>query len=301
MTRKTVLMLVVLIVFPLLQACPPRTAIRRSALVPRPTAPSNLGGPIGGRGVRAFGHANSIGLTSQTADPEDIVSILGEVPQEGFAGVLIPRYQLGGGVYGGVNEFVEFGAQFSLASYKWAEPNLTGVLEFPPEHEDEFTFTGGPGLRVNIPIKDTIFTPSIHAELNLASIPQVTYVCEQRCGAIDPNDPGPPVYRFESFEKKTFLYPNLHASVTISPFEDYLHIYPFFGIQRGVRNNGFDPDITNVENDTLTGYFYFTAGAGVEGRYEFATLGATVLFPAGAPEEIDFGPSMSITGGVIFR
>ncbi len=301
MQRKTGALLALLVLFPLLQACPPATAIRRSALVTRPTPPANVGGPIGSRGIRAFGHASSIGLVSQTSDPGDIFEIIENVPQEGFAGVLIPRYQFGGGVYGGVNEYVEFGAQFSFASYKWSEPNVTGVLEFPPEHEDEYSFVGGPGVRVNVPIEDTIFTPSFHLEMNLASIPQVTYVCEQRCGAIDPNDPGPPIYRFESFEKKTFIYPNVHASVTISPFDDYVHFFPFFGLQRGVRNNGFDPDLSNLDNDTLEGYFMFTGGAGVEGRYEFATLGATIFFPVGGPEEIDFGPSVSVTGGVIFR
>lgn len=302
MNRRIILLTLLAIVFPLLQACPPRTAIRRSALVSRPTAPSNMGGPIGGKGVRAFGHANSIAFTSQTADSDDLVAILEEVPQEGYAGVLIPRFQVGGGVYGAVNEFVEFGGQLHYSRYSWAEPNVNGVLEFPPEYEDQAVFSGGPGVRVNVPIEDTFVTPSLHVEMNVTSVPQVTYVCEQRCSeAVVVDDPGPPIYRFDSFEKKTFIHPSAHASVTISPLGDYLHIFPFAGVQRGVKNNGFDPDITNVDNDTLEGYFYFTGGLGVEGRYEFATLAATLLFPAGGPEEIDFGPAVTITGGVVFR
>lgn len=302
MNKRIGLLLILFIIFPLLQACPPATAIRRSALVSRPAAPSNLGGPLGGKGVKAFGHANSIGLTSQTADPEDILDLLENVPQEGYAGVLIPRYQFGGGVYGAVNEFVEFGGQLHYAQYSWAEPNVNGVLEFPPDYEDESVFSGGPGFRANVPIEGTFVTPSLHIEMNVTSVPQVTYVCESRCSdVVDANDPGPPIYRFDSFEKKTFIHPNLHGSVTISPLGDYLHITPFFGAQRGVKNNGFDPDITNIDNDTLEGYFYFTGGLGLEGRYKFGSLGATILFPAGGPEEIDFGPSVSITGGVIFR
>jgi hypothetical protein len=111
-----------------------------------------------------------------------------------------------------------------------------------------------------------------------------------------------PQWRAQTLNLRSyFLNPTLHASLTISPLDDFLHISPFFGVQRGVRNEGFNPDPDNPDFDGLSGYSFYTGGIGVEVRYEFLSVGAAVMFPFGGAPGVGFGPSITMTGGVVFQ
>ena len=68
-----------------------------------------------------------------------------------------------------------------------------------------------------------------------------------------------------------------------------------------MKNIGFDPDINNLDNHTLEGYYYGFAGGGIEGRYEFVYATAAFSGAFGQPEEIRFGPSLSVSVGVLLK
>jgi len=281
-----------------LSGCPPLTPIRRAAFVPRPTVPADSGAPIGGKGVRVFGGVNSVDLSGGQGDISSIDDILSQIPEEGAAGVWIPTTQIGGGAYVAPNEWVEFGGQLHYTSLKWAHANVLGVPEFPPGHQEEPMWMGGPGVRINVPVGDGFITPAFLAEANVVSVPQAVYVCSQCNGTY--NIDQPPVYTFERMDRKSFLLPTWAAHLTISPIE-YVHIIGLVAAERGVKNVGFDPDINNLENDTLDGYWYGTAGGGVELRYKFVY--ATALFTGafGQPQEIGFGPSLTAQIGMVYH
>lgn len=276
------------------------TPIRRSAFVPRNAIHANHGAPIGDGGMKAFGQVNSFELDFSTGGPLDIQDLLGRIPSEGAAGVWIPKVQFGAAVYGSPNEHLEIGAQAQYTNLKWAEENLIGVLPFPPGADDQQIIMGGPGVRANIPIEGTVITPSISFEANIATIPQAVYV---RTGqtTVDPDgNIDVPEYEFERIDRKTFILPTLAGQITVSPMQ-YLHVLGMVGLTRNVKNIGFDPDIENLENDTLTGYFHGFFGAGVEGRYDWA-FGTLVVHSAFAqPQEIRFGLSVTASVGVLVR
>lgn len=266
-----------------LPACATTTVQTRSALVPRPTPPASIGSPLPEAGVRLFGHASSIGLTQQTQQPED----LEDPPTRGFGTMMLPRYQFGGGLYAGLSDYVELGGHFSLAGYSSAERNLEGGREFPEDTRDRIVFVGGPGLRANLPIPEVPLTPSLHFEVNIASIPEATYLTR---------DGEPDV----ALSDRYFLYPNLQLSVTYSPFHEHVHIMPFFGLQRGVTNPTFAEEQSSGSN-SLVGYGHGVAGVAFEGRFKYATLATTIFVPIGGPPGIEFGPSMSVTAGFRYR
>lgn len=275
------------------------TPVRRSAFVPRTTVPANHGSPLEKGGLKGFMQANTVRLGSFGV--RTIEDLFGQIPTEGAAGVFIPRLQFGAGVYGSPNEYIEVGAQVGYTRLEWAEPNLIGVLDFPPEHQSQQIILGGPGVRFNIPVMESgLVTPAIIAEANVATIPQAVYVRDGQTTVTPDGDIVNPEYRFERIDTKTFILPTLALHATVSPLQ-YLHVLAMVGLQRNVKNIGFDPDIENLENDTLTGYFHGFAAVGLEGRYDlfFATAVATGAF--GQPQEIRFGTGLAASVGIRFH
>ena len=281
------------------------TPIRRSAFVPRPTLPAQSGAPIGGEGVKAFAQVNSARLGS--AELQTIQDLIGSIPFEGAAGLWIPKMQVGAGVYGAPNKNVEIGAQATYTRLEWADPNVLGVLEFPAEFDDQEIIMGGPGVRFNIPVtegvegKPPIVTPAFILETNLATIPQAVFVRTGEGIMVDAEgNVTAAQYEFVRIDRETFILPTLAAHVTVSPLE-YVHILAMGGVQRGVKNIGFDPNIDNLESSTLEGYFYGFVGGGVEGRYEMMYATALVSGAVGQPKEIRFGLSGTFSLGVVFN
>lgn len=280
------------------------TPIRRSAFVPRPTMPANHGAPIGESGMKAFGQVNTLRLTP-TGDINNIEDLLGQIPFEGAAGLWIPKVQFGAGVYGAPSDIISVGAQAEYTRLEWAERNVLGVLEFPEEEKGQQIFMGGPGVRVNIPVGKNaegrqIVTPAAILETNIATVPQAVYV---RTGDVVVNPDGTidnAGYSFERIDRETFILPTLAAHLTVSPIE-WVHILGMVGVQRGVKNIGFDPDIENLENSTLSGYFYGIAGAGLEGRYDVFFATAMLNGAFGQPQEIGFGLSGAFSVGLVFH
>jgi hypothetical protein len=280
------------------------TPIRRSAFVPRPTMPANHGAPIGEAGMKAFGQVNTLRLTP-TGEISNIEDLLGQIPFEGAAGLWIPKVQFGAGVYGAPSDIISVGAQAEYTRLEWAERNVLGVLEFPENEQNQHIIMGGPGVRVNVPVGKNeegrqIVTPAAILEANLATVPQAVYV---RTGNVMVNPDGTidnEGYTFERIDRETFILPSLAAHVTVSPIE-YLHILGMVGVQRGVKNIGFDPDISRLEESTLSGYFYGFAGGGLEGRYDMFYATAVLNGAFGQPEEIGFGLSGTFSVGLVFH
>lgn len=276
------------------------TPVRRSAFVPRPTVPAHHGAPIGAGGLKGFAQINTLKLTPG-AEMSSIEDLLGRLPFEGAAGLWIPRIQAGAGMYGAPSDMISAGAQLTYTRLEWADANVLGVLEFPEEHSGQQMLMGGPGLRINIPVgEEPIITPAVIGEVNIANIPQAVFVREGQTQVTPEGEVITPEYVFERIDRKTMLLPTLALHATVSPIE-YLHILVMAGVQRGVKNIGFDPDIQNLENDTLTGYFYGFAGAGLEGRYDLFYATAVVSGAFGQPEEIRFGLSGTFSVGVVFH
>ncbi len=276
------------------------TPIRRSAFVPRNAIPANHGAPIGDGGLKAFAQVNSFELSFGKGPVKTAKEFFERIPTEGAAGLWIPTVQAGAGIYGAPNEYIEVGAQAVYTRLDWAEPNLNGVLPFPAEHSNQHILMGGPGLRVNIPIEGVIVTPAFVFEANVAAIPQAVFV---RTGNTTVGPDGEidfPEYEFERIDKKTFILPTLAVHLTVTPLE-YVHVLGVVGVQRNVKNIGFDPNIENLDNHTLSGYLHGFAGGGVEGRYQKFFATAVVHSAFAKPREIRFGLSATASAGVVFN
>ena len=276
------------------------TPIRRSAFVPRNSIPANHGAPIGEGGLKGFAQANSFELSFGANPLQTVEDLFGRIPTAGAAGLWIPKVQVGAGVYGSPNSIIEVGAQVNYTRLDWAEPNLIGVLDFPPEHANQQIIIGGPGLRVNIPVDSERFTPALLVEANVATVPQAVYVRDGNTVVGPDGEFEIPEYRFERIDKKTFILPTAAAHITASIVE-WVSVVGMVGLQRNVKNIGFDPNIENLENDTLSGYFHGFYGGGLEGRYDMV-FGTLVVHSAfGQPREIKFGLSASASLGLVFH
>ncbi len=280
------------------------TPVRRSAFVPRNTVPANHGAPIGDSGFKGFAQLNSVRLTP--TEPKTIEEILASLPEEGAAGLWIPRLQLGAGLYGAANEYFTVGGQFGYTRLEWAYSNVLGVLPFPEGMDDQQIFLGGPGARLNLPIAledgRRILTPALLVEANIATIPQAVWVLPDGAVAVDPETGELDIaqYEFVRIDRDWFLLPTIAAHITVSPLE-YLHVVGMVGLERNVKNIGFDPDIENLDESTLQPYFHGFAGLGLEGRYA-PLFGTIVLNGAfGQPREIRFGLSLTASLGVVFE
>ena len=274
--------------------------VRRSAFVPRNKLPANHGAPIGPNGLKAFADVNTfeIPIGGGTKTIEDLFE---SIPTEGAAGLFIPKLHLGAGVYGAPNKYLEIGAQMAYTNLKWAEPNLQGVLDFPAEHDAQSILMGGPGLRVNIPLGDDVpVTPAILVESNIATIPQAVYVRTNENTVDEDGNIVVAEYAFERIDRKTFLLSTLALHVSVSVFEEVSALV-LGGLTQNVKNIGFDPNIENLENDTLSSYFHGFVGGGAEVRIRafFATLLLHGAF--GQPREIRFGLSGSFSVGVVLK
>jgi hypothetical protein len=283
-------------------ACSVPLPIKRSAFVPRAQGPSQAGAPLGEEhGLRIFGGITSFEITktddavaqNSTTDVRnlnDVTNLLTRDEKRGAAGLLIPTLQFGGGIYGGPSEVFEVGGQVKFTHLDWAKPNLDGVLPFPEQHEDQWMILGGPGVRLNMPLEETIFTPAILFEVNLTSIPQAVYECVANCTRIiDPTMPTlelTPEYEFKRLDKEQrFILPSFSLHLSVDAHE-WIDVVGFLGGQRSVKNIGFDENKDNLKADTFEAYWLGTGGAGVEFRYNHFSVTSLLFFSFLEPEEI---------------
>src|SRR2546426_5109741 len=126
----------------LLLACAPPPVLR-SALVPDAYLPSHVGAPLGDGEIRISGEASgTVNRQEVHASPE--FSGTFEAP-----GVFLPRLHVGGSVYASVShtgaDHLELGGQLHYASYRWSEPNVTGVMPLPDGASKHLVWGGGGG------------------------------------------------------------------------------------------------------------------------------------------------------------
>jgi hypothetical protein len=282
-------------------ACFVPVPVKRSAFVPRPQGPAQAGAPIGEEhGLRVFGGITSFeiaktdeAVAAKSADaisnPGDLANLLTLDEKGGAAGLLIPTFHFGGGLYGSPNEVFEVGGQVKFTHLAWTEPNLDGVLPFPKEHEDQWMIIGGPGVRFNMPLEESILTPAVLFEVNLTSIPQAVYECVANCVTIVEPDMLTvgltPEYEFKRLDKERFILPSLSLHLSVDAHE-FIDVVGFLGGQRSVKNIGFDENKDNLEADTFEPFWLATAGAGVEFRYDNFALTSLLFFSFLEPEEI---------------
>lgn len=307
-------------------ACAPNTVIRRTALINTPQAPTREGQPLERGEVRIEAHAGGI----NTGDDGAFFIFEPDVAEVGDPGVLIPNLQLGGSIYAGLPGGLEFGAQLYYAAMDWADPNVVGVLPFPEDQEEDLLM-GGFGLRLNVDVGNPQLALAFLAEVNIASIPEATFVCtdEERCSGDSLTFTGDELYRFDHVDHETFFLPTLGVQLgwrfgnelpddggggdvryeeSAAPPLDgepdseevALSVMPYLGLgmQASVTNTGFDPDLGNLPDDTLeqlwVGYF----SVGVDARIAQLVLGASMLVPIEGEDAIDFGLVFNFRVGV---
>ncbi|MCA9519801.1 MAG: hypothetical protein KC609_02460 [Myxococcales bacterium] len=279
--------------------CAPHTPIRRTALIPNAYIPSRIGRPLDQGELRATFEVNTLRLGGPTSSVDGRIL----VASVGDPGLLIPRLNIGASLYLGVFGGLEIGGQFRYASYNWAQANTVGVLPFPYFAKRDI-FMGGAGLRYNLrlPLRMSL---SFLTELNVAGIPQSTFVCKsgQVCDSgyyiPDGSDTTTPdgKYVFEKMHTSKFFLPAFFLQFTWAAWRDHIHVYAFFGAERNVKNIGFDPNAANKDNSTLTGFWIGMIGAGVELKYKWVFAGINIAVPLETERAIDFGVSMAFQIG----
>lgn len=296
-------------------ACAPNTVIRRTALINAPQAPTREGQPLERGDVRIEAHVSGL----NTADEGDFFLFVPDVAEVGDPGVLIPDLQLGGSIYAGLPGGLEFGAQLYYAAMDWADPNVFGVLPFP-RGEEEDLLMGGLGLRLNIDVGNPRLALALLAEVNIASIPEATFVCtdEDRCTGDSLTLTGDELYRFDRVDHETFFLPNVglqfgwrfgdgadpdasdEAAEPRDPEAIALSVMPYLalGMQSSVTNTGFDPNLGNLPDDTLEALWVGYFSVGVDARIAQLVLGASMLVPVEGEDAIDFGLVFNFRIGV---
>lgn len=140
----------------------PLTAIRRTAFVGAPRIPSRVGTPLHPHELRIQGEANPL-LPAYDR---------GGALEEGDPGLLIPRVQLGGSIYGSPVRGLELGGQLRYAALTWTERNLQGVPRLPGRGEE--IWSGGFGIRANLELSQ-IFSASFLGEIEVGEYVQAEY------------------------------------------------------------------------------------------------------------------------------
>ncbi|TNF33572.1 MAG: hypothetical protein EP329_08175 [Deltaproteobacteria bacterium] len=264
-------------------ACAPQTVIRRSAFIPGASVPARTGGELQKGEVRLSGHVNAIRADAGVVELDDLFTEVGD------PGVFIPDFQLGGSAYFGVGPGLELGGQVSFASLEWASRNTVGVLDFPPGHEENL-FIAGVGLRYNVPLEHPSLRLGFIGELNFVDIPEAIFV----------NNNG--VYEFRRIDRENFMLPNVALHAGWEAWFDNGSVTPYLllGAQRSVTNVGFDPQLANLDDNTLEGFMVGYIGFGADLRVEGFVINASFYVPFDSVERIDFGPSFALSvGGVI--
>jgi hypothetical protein len=288
----------------LTSACSPMTPVRRTLYAPRPALPARIGAPLEAGHLRAFAQLNSAEFIDPVA-PVDPIGPFSEftMTQIGDPGVLTPRLQLGAGAYLGVNDFLEFGGQFTYSQMQWTRSNTVGVLPFP-ESEGRHLIVGGLGVRLNSNLGQSGFTLSMMAELNLGALPQAYFECiHEACRdstrtSLSAED-DVRYYRLDRVEHKQVLLPQGAVQLNFSPLRS-IGIFALFGVQANYRNVGFDPDPDSLDQHSLKSYAISTAGLGMDLTLPPLTMTLAAFTPLHHDRRIPVGPSLVVQTGLTF-
>ena len=257
-------------------ACLPETALRRSALVPAPAGPAMTGRPLERGELKLTGGLNPMSLAPAT--------VAYGFPAPGDPGLFIPAAQLTGSLYVGLTPHLEVGAELHGAPFSWAEPTSDGVFPLPNDGTLA-SFTGGLGLRLTRRLGALPLWFGLSGELNLSNVPQASFV---RCGC---GNGEPASYSLDHVEDNLFLLPNLFAQLG-GDVGEHFHLSLLGGWEASVRNVGFEPDLNQIDNSSLSAYSVYLVGAGVEARAGWLRFETNLLVPVSGDESIQFGPEL---------
>jgi len=273
--------------------CSQTVTVKRTALIPAAYLPARTGAPLGDMEVRIQGEANPVRL-SDGSDPVSTDSY--NTVYMGEAGVLIPQAQIGGSVYFAPIRYIELGGQFYWASYRWTRANNAGVLNLPKEHKRD-VWIGGLGLRGNIPITSIDLTISLMLQIDITRIPEAEFL---DASLLYPSQGYKPGFRFNRMYDGTWVFPGFFLQVDKGFLDSTLHLHFILGIERTLQNIGFD--WLDRGQSTLENAAAIPIGVGLEYRYEWFIVGATLFYPLALGDRLDvdnFGPSLSIRMGVV--
>jgi len=264
-------------------ACGPHTAVRRTAFVPGVFGPTAAGRPLERGEWKLSGGLDSAELGEQ------IIAY----PHEDEPGVAMPRAQLTGNAWVGVTRFLEVGLQFRYAPYEWSRPGAIGVLDIPGCCGPVYSFTGGTGVRTSFHFGELPMWLSLSTELNFSHVSQAVFVRCPGCASDEPHN-----YTLDRVEDATAFTPNLflHFGGDVGK---HVHLSVFAGVETGVRNNGFDPDIRNRDASTLESYPVWVLGTGAQFRLGKIVLDANLVLPASEERTIRFGPGLMLQAGLV--
>jgi len=267
-------------------ACMPEPVIKRTALIPAPYLPSRTGAPLDDLQVRIQGEVNPVRL-STGEDP--VSSTIHDTVLLGDPGLLVPQAELGASVYFAPIRYIEIGAQFHVASWRWSRANKNGVLDFP-DGEKRNVWQSGFGLRGNLPIRriDLTFSPIL--EINFVHVPEATFVRDSATNR----------YRFDGMYESFWTYPAFFLQVDKGFLESRLHLQFLVGLERTLTNTGFD--VSDPGHSTVRSALAVPIGLGLEFTWEWFAIGATFFYPVAVGDNLEagtFGPSLALRIGTI--
>ena len=272
-------------------SCAANTPVRRSALVPAPGGPAAVGRPLDNEEMRA-------GLELNPWLPASEFLSAGTSSRPGDPGLFIPAAQIGAFFLLGAASNLEVGAHARYAPRAWAHANVSGVLEIP-DSEETAALTGGLTLRASVrPAPDTPITLALSTDFNLARITQAVFVCATNPCVAQAGQTSP-TYNLDRLESHLYFLPNIfvHFGVDVAP---WVHLFALTGAEAGLKNIGFDPDLSRLSESTLKVYPIVLVGTGAELRVRPVFLSLVALWPLESEEAIHFGPAVQVQTGLLF-
>jgi len=221
----------------------PQYNIRRVAMVPGPYIPARSGRVMEPESYMLQLEANPL----LALRPENVF-VYSEI---GDAGLQIAYSQLGGSFYLSSGENVEIGMQTRYAFNEWTEPTAWDVPDFPEDAANGVSLTGV-GMRYKNKFEDEDFYFSAILEMNLAVIPEATYVKSNG------------YWEYQGCEREQWLFPALFFQLDYLAPQEYFDIYGFLGIEGSVTNEGFDLDSCITEEYTVEPIALYIMGAGLD-------------------------------------
>jgi len=214
----------------------------------------------------------------------------------------IPRVQVGGQAYVGVNDVFELGLQVRGASNEWTEPTLTEAVK--PRLRDEITTQFGLGYRLNTSPPDHAVQVAITGEFNLVkrhSVLIVDTVCtEYSCPSM--NDDLQPEFERLVVQGNS-AGANVGLGVNLSwEFVEHFHLLGIFAAAFHSTNEytetlRYNPTEQRIEDDPWNSTLVIHVGAGMEIRWHPFVFNAILHYPMSTREGLQYGPAVTASLG----
>ena len=218
----------------------------------------------------------------------------------------IPRLQVGGQIYGAINDVVEVGGHLRGASAEWSSPTTTNALE--PRLKNQFILQGGWSVRINFSSPEQALQVSLLAEADLV-LRQSILIEESFCssGAYCRNHSCQESIKDtdESHDKNVRV--NLMAGLNGSwEMVRHLHLLGIVALSlRGTNRYSstvtYNPtEETQPSDNSWSPKVFLNLGGGFELRFRHFFANAIIHYPVSFVRSLRYGPALAAGTGVIF-